>query len=678
MRDERKTKKQLIAELEALRQQRAVERASERIREEVLAMRTSDDLLQIVFTMFREIRKLDMPAVACSFHFVDGEADSIRCYVVGDHPDKHGVSVPISVLSGGIVEIEDFSYGEVVVDGDIIGGVSEGSISAFLSLVSSVPADLVERWRSGEVWSHREVASETAYMKRVLGKYPEMEKYPFYQDGIVTHVPFLHGTVSIKEKEGDFSQEHVSTVQTLTEALSLGYLRFLDFQRLEQQAEQARRERAVERVRAEAMAMRKSGDLLKVVIVLHQEMLQLGVESGGCNIAFMDAENNRLRNYVTHTHPLFMELPDREVVDGNRTVCMEESPLDDERSKVMTMAWRERKVDTSLCSISWSFYSGAREFKGDLSQYDITPIMGEFHVTNVPFEYGVIGFTERVFEEDSVTIVQELAEALSFGCLRFLDFQKVDEAQKRLIDELEEELQTAHDLQMGLMPKGPPQIDGFDIAGRCIPANHVGGDFFQYFERDGKLAVCMADVTGHAMEAAVPVMMFSGVLKSQMELNPPMEALFGRLNRTMHDSLDSRTYVCFCMGELDVADRRFRLANAACPYPFHFQAATGEVEEMQVDAYPLGVRDGTAYTAIETALEPGDRIIFCSDGIIEAGNEREEIFGFDQTREIIRRGCNEGLSSEALIDRVLSAVKTFSGEAPQGDDQTMVVMVRVD
>ena len=64
----------------------------------------------------------------------------------------------------------------------------------------------------------------------------------------------------------------------------------------------------------------------------------------------------------------------------------------------------------------------------------------------------------------------------------------------------------------------------------------------------------------------------------------------------------------------------FRLANAACPYPFHFRSATGEVEEMQVEAYPLGVREGTVYTAIETELEPGDRIIFCSDGIAESTN----------------------------------------------------------
>ena len=243
-----------------------------------------------------------------------------------------------------------------------------------------------------------------------------------------------------------------------------------------------------------------------------------------------------------------------------------------------------------------------------------------------------------------------------------------------LFVEMEEELQVAHDMQMSLMPGESPEIGGFDIAGRCLPFNHVGGDFFQYFPQDGKLAICMADVTGHAMEAAVPVMMFSGVLKTEMDYGHSVQQLFSKLNGTMNSSLDDRTYVCFCMGELDVADRRFRLANAACPYPFHFRAATGEVEEMQVDAYPLGVQDGTVYTTIETVLDQGDQIVFCSDGIAEATNVQEEMFGFERTAEVIRLACAEDLSAEALIDRLIGGVQDFAGDVPQGDDMTVVVL----
>ena len=245
-------------------------------------------------------------------------------------------------------------------------------------------------------------------------------------------------------------------------------------------------------------------------------------------------------------------------------------------------------------------------------------------------------------------------------------------AERALMQEMEEELQTAHDMQMGLMPTESPRIRGFKIAGHCLPANHVGGDFFQYFQRNGTLSVCMADVTGHAMEAAVPVMMFSGVLKTEMRLGVPVDQLFSNLNNTMHDSLDSRTYVCFTMGEIDLATRVLHLANGGCPYPFHFH--DGEVRELQVDAYPLGVRAEASYRVVETALEPDDYVVFCSDGIIEAANVREEIFGFEQTAETISTGCVQGLSAEELIEQLIGEVKEFAGETPQGDDMTVVVL----
>ena len=249
------------------------------------------------------------------------------------------------------------------------------------------------------------------------------------------------------------------------------------------------------------------------------------------------------------------------------------------------------------------------------------------------------------------------------------------QAERALLQELEDELQTAHDLQMNLMPTGSPHLDGFDMAGCCISANHVGGDFFQYHPLlDGKLALSLADVTGHGMEAAIPVVMFSGILRSQMELGDPLDRRFGRLNRTLYDSLDGRTFVCFLMGELVPATRIFRLANSGCPYPYHFHAASGEVAELQIEGYPLGVRADTIYASIEISLEPGDYVVFCSDGIIEAGNAEEEMFGFERTAETIKQGCTEGLPAEGLIDRLIGAVKAFTGDASQGDDMTVVVL----
>jgi len=252
--------------------------------------------------------------------------------------------------------------------------------------------------------------------------------------------------------------------------------------------------------------------------------------------------------------------------------------------------------------------------------------------------------------------------------------RELNEARNVLLKEVETELQTAHDMQMALMPSESPDVKGWQLAGRCIPANHVGGDFFQYFEQNSKLSVGLADVTGHGMEAAIPVVMFSGILDNQMEDAIPIEQRFSKLNRSLYRNLDSRTFVCFLMGEINIETRVLCLSNGGCPYPYYFKALTGEVSELQVDAYPLGIRADTEYEVVEVQLQIGDRIVFCSDGIIEAENVDGDVFGYERTADTVQKACIERLSAEVTIDRILEAVGAFKGNASQGDDMTCVVI----
>ena len=242
---------------------------------------------------------------------------------------------------------------------------------------------------------------------------------------------------------------------------------------------------------------------------------------------------------------------------------------------------------------------------------------------------------------------------------------------------LEEELQTAHEMQMGLMPTGSPEIPGLRIAGRCVSATHVGGDFFQYFEQDGSIAVSLADVTGHAMEAAIPAVMFGGVLDKQMEIPTTLEARFVGLNRSLCRSLGDHTFICLSMAEVDPTTQVMRISNCGCPYPLHYRTGTGEIEEIQVVAYALGIRPDTEYAAIDVVLEQGDYVVLHSDGFSEAARADGEQFGFDRAMEVMGQGCSEGLSPEELIDRLIGEVRAFAGDEPQADDMTCVV-IRVE
>ncbi len=249
---------------------------------------------------------------------------------------------------------------------------------------------------------------------------------------------------------------------------------------------------------------------------------------------------------------------------------------------------------------------------------------------------------------------------------------------RRLIAEAEDELQTAHDLQKSLMARESLRIKGFDIAGRCVPANHVGGDFFQYFALSkSRVAGVMADVTGHAMEAAVPMLMFSGMLDTHMRMGGTLEEVFDRLNRALCRMLPKETFICLEIGELNLSTGDVRLTNGGCPYPTHFSASSGELREIVMDAYPLGVRPDTEFPVVEAKLQDGDRLVFYSDGIPEAENGAGDQFGFEATMETIRSACKEDLSASETIDFIMKRMDAFRGAAPQADDITCVV-VRMD
>jgi sigma-B regulation protein RsbU (phosphoserine phosphatase) len=255
------------------------------------------------------------------------------------------------------------------------------------------------------------------------------------------------------------------------------------------------------------------------------------------------------------------------------------------------------------------------------------------------------------------------------------ELEKANEIVLQHSDLLEQELQTAHEMQMRLMPQSNPEVIGYEVEGLCRPATQVGGDFFQYFSvGQDKWVFALADVTGHGMQAAIPTMVFSGLLDTEISYSPAPETLMPKLNASLCRVLEPRTFVCLSLGELDSANNTMRISNGGCPYPYIYRSAEDSIEEVALSAFPLGVRESSSYDVSEVTLSEGDVVVFCSDGIVEAMSESGEPFGFERLAHLILQAGSKSESAECIIDNLFKELDAFSIGHEQDDDQTVVVV----
>ncbi|MDE2998110.1 MAG: SpoIIE family protein phosphatase [Gemmatimonadota bacterium] len=253
------------------------------------------------------------------------------------------------------------------------------------------------------------------------------------------------------------------------------------------------------------------------------------------------------------------------------------------------------------------------------------------------------------------------------------------EAQARQIHELESELEEAHRMQMGLLPTVPIRTDAFEIAGVCAPANHVGGDYFDYFwldEARRKLGFGAADVSGKAMEAAVRAMQLSGIFRYEFRGKRPLNEVATRLDEDLREQMDEASFVTCCLGTLDLEAQRVQLINAAHPFPYHYCARTRELREIQLPSIPLGMvlppgsPGGRAEATIRVA--PDDLLVFYSDGVTDMRNATGEFYETDRLEQAVRAHIRA--SAADLVSMVLEDVYRFKGDAPQTDDITLLVI----
>jgi sigma-B regulation protein RsbU (phosphoserine phosphatase) len=240
---------------------------------------------------------------------------------------------------------------------------------------------------------------------------------------------------------------------------------------------------------------------------------------------------------------------------------------------------------------------------------------------------------------------------------------------------VQEEMKLAYKIQMDLLPKTPPLIEGYDIAGVSIPAKTVGGDYFDFIQLDdSKLIFCLGDVSGKGMPAALLMANLQATLRGQIMIDAAPGACLQRANALMYRSTDADKFATLFYGALDRASHTLTYANAGHNYPLLLKPG-GELVSLETGGIVLGCLDDFCYAEKTITLESGDVLLIYSDGITESIDANEEEFGVGRLSDILLRHSSD--DAARLIDRIVSAVHAHAGELPQADDMTLLIIKRI-
>jgi phosphoserine phosphatase RsbU/P len=270
-------------------------------------------------------------------------------------------------------------------------------------------------------------------------------------------------------------------------------------------------------------------------------------------------------------------------------------------------------------------------------------------------------------EQALMTLASHVAVAIENARL----YERVVEAEARL----DRELKFAREIQSSLMTDKFPEIPGLTIWAEFRPARILGGDLYDFFMyEDDLLAIAIGDVSGKGAPAALYGALVSGILRTRATRKySPAEML-----RLVNISLRQRTiegrFMTLCYATYDAKTRLLKFSNSGAPPPM--LCRKGKARLLTVEGFPLGMFDVAEYQEGEVVIEPGDCLIFYTDGLVEARDLRGEEFGFERLEKVLEK--NSKLKAKKIIESVFSEIEKFSLDSRKFDDQTIVVMKAED
>ena len=252
-----------------------------------------------------------------------------------------------------------------------------------------------------------------------------------------------------------------------------------------------------------------------------------------------------------------------------------------------------------------------------------------------------------------------------------------DAENRAKIERFEHDFAIARSIQHGLLPAAPPHVEGFDIAGWNQPADETGGDYYDWQQmEDGRVAVTVADVTGHGIGPALCMAACRAYARAALATESDLQSFLASVNRLLCEDLPPEKFVTLAAGMLNPANCTLQLISAGHGPLIHYAPAENRFRSYDAQGPPLGIfRDFNWCTPQVLKFARGDILLLVTDGFVEWANADDEEFGLNRLKEVIRN--HHASPSATIISQLHSSVVRFAGSISHADDLTAVIVKRL-